>query len=1044
VDKIYAKMMQDLSELNQLYVGAGQQIEIMFACSTAGGTGAGTLIDAAWLLRKAASQINLENYVIRAFIILPTAFEPAGPIVDKRLRTYCFWRELDRFMLSSLAVQGNTKIVFNPNSNPPLEVNCDRPLFDNTYMVDPKRDVNPINHLLPEQGVFPAVSHMMSFILDDFSGHTFAAHYPNVAVGGAVQLPPGVYHSSFGCYTVKVPVFQARDRLSRELACASLEKLTQPALTNTGEAVDVRRDRNRETAGSVGAATKEFLIAGGQGTVTSTAFFSHIETVHTKTSAGANELLSYAKNEATAITNRSGETFQAFINRIPPINEDDHFIEGGGPLQGLRSEHVWHKCKRSRDRDRISPSENLPDLISGTAALEERWFGRKEFREDPQDKRRKIEVRVTEGEKTGTLNEVGKRQLTVYNALLREWINAQLNGYSADAILSKSGKIGYTLGALENLILKFENYLGFIHDVRQEINQQKFLQNRLDAFQKSEKRFREIAGKTSFITFWDNNVDPRARDSEDYYLERVDTLYNVYLAEQVLNAAEKTINNLMEVSRRSASEIKVWIRVLVIGKNENDPSRNYKGMYNSLWETVKLSQNILENEIDQGNVIFQQQRQFGGVQQIIKPEIAQQHYQNNDRLDQLRQQPPVIQDYMDDNEIRNILAAIKWEVEPNPIGGVLVKCGLIDGQGAFTPFSNGETDKQINRNLDAWRIKSQIPFININQNHRLDLDIEQVLPSPSQLADMIKGWVEPMYHKVVQPTGVFDQTLFVRVDSSDNQPYFQSFVNRLKDIGNGLWTHVNPGLQAGQHNSEDPFKMSVVLGHHLMPSSDFQLLDELEDLFIQNIIIRDRAANPIQHFNFTAEKNALEYALKRPMILRVNYAPFGPMIASILEDKRKISLFCWGFAQGIIKRVPTPQNQQFNWVVGTGNNQVHLFDAVNWQVNSPSIFDIVRLWIIGKDCRQGVGNIYTVDFANIEEQIYNNELASTAKVIQQYRDASDELIPGSLIKVASEDLEIQQALAQGLANGQFFEPALYTDIKDLFKIILLDRVNSIQ
>lgn len=1047
VDKVYDKMKADLQKLKSEMDAAGNntQLEVIITCSTAGGTGAGTLIDTAWLLRKAAQTVNLQNYVLRAFIVLPTAFEPAGPIIDKRLRSYCFWRELDRFMLSSLAVSGNTKIVFNPQANPPLEVTCDRAIFDNTYLVDPNRRPNPINQLSPEQGVFPAVAHMISFILDSQSGHHFAAHYPNVAIAGGVQLPPGVYHSTFGCYTIKVPVFQARDRQSRELAYAALEKLVQPVLSNTGNATAVRADRNRENAASVQSATRDFLTAGAQGNVQSTPFFSHIETVNTKATAGTKELLDYARTEATSLVNRSGETLQKYLNTIPSTGDKDFFTAAGGPLQGIRSEHVWHICKRSRDRQRISPSANLPDLLACTVSLEERWFGRKEFREDPSDKRKQIEVRVSDGEKTVTLKEASRRQMMVYERILSEWVGIQLNGFNADSILAKSGKIGFVSGSLSALLAKFSNYKGFLAAVKQEIGQQNVLTSRLGAAQAAERKFREWAPRTSFIPFFDGNVDPRARDAEDAYLERVDALYNVYLADQVISTLEKTIDGLITATQKSINEVERWVRVLVVGRNDDkDPNLNYKGMYNALWETVRQNQNVLQKEIEQGNRQFQANRQFSGVQQIIKAEIASENYQQNDRLGQVLIQPPHFQEYNDTQEIRDILSALRWNVEISPTGGINIKCGLVDDQNNLNFFANGETAEVVSRNLDAWRRKSQAPFADINADHRFDVDIAQEIIDAGQLADKVKGWIEPMISRVAAPTGAWDKTVFVRVDDAHNQPYFDAFRARLREIGPGSWVNVNPGVPAGQSNSEDPFKMTVVLGHHLLPSSDFRLLQELEELFIQNIANPAHSANPAQYYNFLAEKNALEFAMKRPQLLSKNYSPFDPMVASLLEDRRKISLFCWGYALDLIKREPAGQSHRYNWVVGEGRSQVHLSEVGIWQNTTPSIFDIIRLWMKGEDCRQNMGTVYRVDFEAIEKAILSAEKLSKEKAIKKYQDAASESKTGSLVVAIREDMDVQEGICKAMQNERYFEPKRYSDFCDLARILLLDRIEAIK
>ena len=219
-EKVFDHLKTDLEALN-LTMDANateQQLEIHVACSVAGGTGAGILVDTAWLVRAAARRLGMRNYVLRAFILMPTTWDLANSDPNKQMRAFATWSELDRFMISQIAVQGHTKIVFNPNAFPVLDVDCDMPVFDTTYIIDPNRDNNPIAPPA-ENGTFPAVAQAISFILDEDSGHNFAAHIPNVGTEGHLSLPPGVYHSSIGTYTLSARLSGSCEILTRTGFC---------------------------------------------------------------------------------------------------------------------------------------------------------------------------------------------------------------------------------------------------------------------------------------------------------------------------------------------------------------------------------------------------------------------------------------------------------------------------------------------------------------------------------------------------------------------------------------------------------------------------------------------------------------------------------------------------------------------------------------------------------------------------------------------------------------------------------------------------------
>ena len=1031
VAEVYNKIRTDLDTLRK-YVSDGQdnqQLEIHIASSIAGGTGTGILIDTAWLVRAAAKQLGFQNYVLRSFIVLPTAFDTTGVSTDKRLRAYALWTQLDRFMISHLAVKGNTKIVFNPNKNPPIEVDCNEPVFGTTYFIDPNRDINPLAPP-PENGTFPAVAQAMSFILDSESGSHYAAHVPNVKVGGALQLPPGVYHSSIGSYTIKVPVYRARAKFSRELAFAAFEKLVQPQLSARGIGVGLRSDRNRENTQNAENAVSQFLKSGEQvdqsgQQVQSTAFLSHVEEVYQRTKAGAQALSDYTMNESKSVVDRRGKTFASFVDRVPQSDDEDQLPQ---QVTDLRRTAIWSVVLPSGDKG-ITPVQNYPQIVSGVENTDVSWYGQKTIQKRDNQF---VEIRSTDGERTKILREVKKRQVMTYKAVLTTWTTRILNGVHQDAIIAKEGKLGYLQASYGELIKRFEAYQAYLLGLRQRISDNNTLSARDHNREMALISYNKLKAKKCIFCFFDNNVHPSAREAEREYLRRADRLLNYYLSEQLIDISGETIQEMLEFTTTSKKEIDNWAERLVTGKNMGDRKTDYTGLYNFMRERILENRNDLAAELKQGNPDFAQTKELRGVLQIINPQIAQTAYQSNPRWEE---DDSKIVPFEDDDNIRKIMREFAWKVQLSPKGYMKLSCGLMndDDQTQYTWMDEAGTQEKVSSNYSMWLRKSQSPFKNMSADHPVNIELPREFPDSTSLANDVIDWANPMYKSRSVKTGAYDNVVFVRIDDGNNRGYLDDFRARLREIAptSGGW-HLNPNVPSNRPNSKDSFKLSLIHAEHLMPTKDFDLWNRMRDLFIKTVADPNNAADPSINFIYTAEKNAMALALKKPSVLKKSFEPFDPEVVSLLEDQEKLLMFFLAFAHGILKRKKVSGVNAFEWVC----DGVKLYKTDGslsvQQQRPPSIFDIIRFWLIGKDIDKK--SISRIDYDAIRKNIRAKEDSDVKKVASTYKRAIK-----SMNAIIDEDTKIQEGFLNDI-ESRYFQADKYVDLKHLSEIFYKERI----
>ncbi|MFH1057730.1 MAG: tubulin-like doman-containing protein [Pseudomonadota bacterium] len=197
-------------------------IDVFLVGSLAGGTGAGTFLDAGNLVREVA---NAYRHPIRlvAMLILPGAFTRVPNAAVDPARAYAAFLELHRLQ-SSFGSDNPFCIAYGSSfvSRRPEK------LFDGVYLLDAKRASNSLEQALPERGLFPSVADGLELFLDENSGSKLVQDSCNVTAQHVRDVKdafvPAIY-STFGTWKIILPARLYSQKFAQQLVKSYLEDL---------------------------------------------------------------------------------------------------------------------------------------------------------------------------------------------------------------------------------------------------------------------------------------------------------------------------------------------------------------------------------------------------------------------------------------------------------------------------------------------------------------------------------------------------------------------------------------------------------------------------------------------------------------------------------------------------------------------------------------------------------------------------------------------------------------------------------------------------
>lgn len=1002
--KVLAHLRQAFNQLKGT-VSADRQMEIIIVGSLAGGTGAGMLVDLALLARATAARNVQNNHLIRGFFVLPRAF--AGGVAQARdmyARAFAAWRELDRFMIVSDRF-GLRQMVYHA-TDPDLQIQIDKRAYDVSYMIDPARQgSNSLDNVKAEEGLFPAVAHVLSAILDGEAGAKYTEFISTNLAGKLAQMPRAPYHSAIGSYTLKVPVYFAREKFSHQLAQEVLRVFLQPQINERGRAVRVSEMENHEaSAGMAGLnSVLDYLGMAAlnvQGRdIPNTMFLPMIAEVRKAIAAQTDGTLrtQVAKGGLSAMQNR-------WLLALTNLGVDDEGKKLSDEIKRYLTRPIWQDVPPSSEFH-DNPVDAYTRIVNAVPKVRQEYYG--------------IPGAMS-GQQRGKYGEALKKaqaaQVARFKMLLSAWTLKNLNGESPDPVIARGGKLGYVLSFYEELVNTLTHFIGFLDGVRDERNATLKLASKTQAAaDRALQEYNRLRGKRCWLTFWDSGVHPDAHRAQRNYLRAEQRSIDVRKDDILLDVISETTAEILEYATQTRDQIKYWVATLVTG----DPAINVTGMYQAVIDS--LGNVNLNHEID---------RRMERVSQII----GEHEYKSDPKF------------------LSEALGRMMWQVEPGE-AALSVRPGVdfpATDQAQppiFTAFRRkeevaGEDPKA--HNLRIILRLAERPYQAIQQERPLAREIMGVYPSGKLLAETVGHMADPLYTTSSQGIRQGPQVTacYIRIHSNINDEtvaYFDEFEAEMKARNPQI-------LNLTLVDSEDKHKMTLVRSDDLLPSTDFDMWHQCRQAYVQKVTDPHAGMPAAELHVFPAEIHACAYEEKMPRLLGQDSRTLHPEVVALLEDRDHFEMFFRAFALGYIqKRKDEEQFTYWSYMLPGSSEEIFIstpHSSLRSQ-QEEDIFQVIHNFAIaGCDQRPGRGQYNKVDWDKLVKAILARERElGSEEAIKLYRSQIDD--PNGLIQTIRRDVENRRSAATVESVKKMIGQE-HEDLADLAKLIYMLTIDAVK
>ncbi|MBP1464451.1 hypothetical protein EYB53_001900, partial [Candidatus Chloroploca sp. M-50] len=254
------------SALGTIKKQEASKIHVHVIGSLSGGTGSALFVDVPHIVKQIASSAGFNQApVVFGHFVLAEGFRGTPEVelnnadrkADYDARCFAALRELKRLQGAVINQIGGYPLTYDPQGSGVLNSPMTESPYSSVYLYDGQRDNNPINGLVIEQGLAPAIADVVVAYIDDRSGDTFCAHSVNFkSFYASARIPAGTpTFGSVGTYTIELPIYHITERWVHTLARELLNTLATPSQTD-GDDVPIGLIANQP-----GGATREPLAA---------------------------------------------------------------------------------------------------------------------------------------------------------------------------------------------------------------------------------------------------------------------------------------------------------------------------------------------------------------------------------------------------------------------------------------------------------------------------------------------------------------------------------------------------------------------------------------------------------------------------------------------------------------------------------------------------------------------------------------------------------------------------------------------------------------
>jgi len=501
----------------------GESVQILLVASLVGTSGAGMVIDMAYLSRRLAQQAGFRSSTLWGYLLLPAAFRTlarATALPAMRARSYATLRELGR-LSSEASSRQPVPFHYHAHGDDLWRGEWSGPLFDFLYLLD-----GSLAGDLPlEYGLAPCLADILCTLIDQKAGQPIREHRQNLQSEldnrrrRGLLPPDGGTVGAVGAYTIVLPIQDLIQSWSLRLALEVLDLLLG---SKGGQANRLPPDANQERPGRHG---RDELPD----------FLKLSPVPHPRDPQQAIELPPWLSR----------------LTNPPPARWETAAWLQALELQG---EDAFSPCLTDRiltcDRTRgESLAESVARIDRQVREFKETWLGV----EGPDG-------RFQGGRWEQRLDEQIQTQIRRFELALTWYLLALLNGQSGDARRRKGGKLGYAHDFLSGLADHLDRACQVLRDGQraQAIQPRQWLSAR----DLARHRFKEMTRLVDGRGPWARRRLARAQKE---YLDQEQKRAEMRQRELVDRAGVKLVEQALDHVRHLRDQMNSWGQALALG-----------------------------------------------------------------------------------------------------------------------------------------------------------------------------------------------------------------------------------------------------------------------------------------------------------------------------------------------------------------------------------------------------------------------------------------------------------------------------------------------
>lgn len=916
-----------------------RRLEIILIGSLAGGTGSGIFIDIALILRTLAQEHNI-HHILRGFFALPSVFTNT-PDDDMKAKTFAAWRELNRFMITDSDFSSSPIDYFDDRH---FQTPTTQRIFDACYLIDGKRQDKSLTKE-PQYGAFPMIAEAVSAILDEQAGAAYTQQiFTNLAPLYSLYSGTPLY-STIGTYTLQRPAYFSQEISSYEFGQNILLRLLQPRkqpdeferLVASGVERHLNLtspDKNEEDPGMSGyARAPQFFtqpVSHQDNTSEPSLFMDRIATMNSQVKEG---------DQARVVEDmaRSGSFAKAqagWAKIYPVLGADPDF---DAIRKEIMTQMNYNPLSLSR-RDKES-AEEVRNRIRGLR----------------KDVRARFGGIVTSDEGTleyfgqfgEVLEKVEQAHLLIFRRHIRLKLTEILMGKSENAIIARSGKLGYAWSFFNGVADELDDFLDlvdFIQKKREELRPE--LKLKAQALQ-AEKIMQEMVGK-KFLLLWES---PKVQQSENNYLRIMTRLVDVRREEILLTYVRRTAQMMRRMVEEARDRIKEWIWYLATGDD-------YRGLP-GLWDSLRNNKQFMKSAL-----AFD--RQIQKIQHLLEDEeILASEIDLENALSNWEWEV----DYEKQYDSPCLHVKVKLKLDSGSLNGVYLENPITSNMGSAERFL-----VQNNKNTILIMRLARSQSLTAKDTKTIAEALKEKYPSPSSLSNVLFDSTSPLTN-IVPKGSPLSRSNFIRV-MVDEDEYFRGsngLEGELRQLNHLSRSHIDDSYPIQISDSENPYKLSSVLTLDLFRYDHFTAWHECLDAYARHIIYSNsNLLDPALLHNFPSEINAVYFEKQLVGETQQRYQPLHPHVVMLLEDPSALRQFLYLAMMGLITE--KEENEIYRWELNWEKDEIKeiFWLTSDWNAGQhggvrirPTIIDAMHGYIIKRQSQQPGHNLtIDMDFAS--------------------------------------------------------------------------------